>query len=71
MQFARPPASHPTSSDHRRAISPFQAAYDKLDLPRGIAMATPNGFEKDSHRVIAFHTVIVSVAFMMATSTVT
>jgi hypothetical protein len=31
----------------RRAVRPFQAAYDKLDLPGGIAMASPHGFEKD------------------------
>jgi hypothetical protein len=40
---------------NRRPISPFQAAYDKLDLPCGIAMAPPNGFEEDPHRVIAFN----------------
>jgi hypothetical protein len=40
---------------NRRPISPFQAAYDKLELPRGIAVAPPNGFEEDPHRVIAFN----------------
>jgi hypothetical protein len=45
----------PQGRIHRRPVSPFQAAYDKLGLPAGIAMASPNGFEKDSHCVIAFY----------------
>jgi hypothetical protein len=37
----------------RRAIGPFQAAYQKVDLAGGLALALPDGLEEDPHRVIA------------------
>ena len=39
----------------RRAIGPFQAANDELDLLVIHAMTPRNRFEEDSHRVIAFN----------------
>ena len=39
---------------NRRPVSPFQAGYHKLDLIGVLAMAPSNGFEADSHRLIAF-----------------
>lgn len=38
-----------------RPISPFQATYEKLDLACGLALAPPNRFEEDPHRVVAFN----------------
>src|SRR5258706_587980 len=40
---------------NRRAVSPFQAAYKKLDLACGLALAPPNGLQEDPHRVIALN----------------
>src|ERR1700676_2686036 len=40
---------------NRHPISPFQTTYEKLDHLIGLAMAPPNGFEEDPHRVIAFN----------------
>ena|ERR1700737_4346792 len=39
---------------NRRPISPFQAAYEKLDLPGGLALTPPNNLKEGPHRIVAF-----------------